>query len=91
MIRQVVRVDNRLGLHARAAAKLVHLASRFSSTIHISREGGTQEVDSKSILGVLMLAATEGVRLVISATGQDEEEAVQAICSLFESRFGEDN
>ena len=57
MIRQSVLVTNKLGLHARAAAKLVRLASRFSSEIHLSREDANQQIDSKSILGVLMLAA----------------------------------
>jgi phosphocarrier protein len=91
MIRQVVKVENKLGLHARAAARLVRMASRFSSTIHLSREGSSQEIDSKSILGVLVLAATEGTRLVVSINGQDEDEACQAICSLFESKFGEES
>jgi phosphocarrier protein len=91
MIRQVVKVENKLGLHARAAARLVRLASRFSSTIYLSREGSSQEIDSKSILGVLMLAATEGTRLVISVRGQDENEACQAIRSLFATKFGEES
>ena len=91
MIRQSVLVSNKLGLHARAAAKLVQLASRFSSEIHLSREDANQQIDSKSILGVLMLAASEGTRLVISIEGQDELEAVEAICGLFENKFGEEN
>lgn len=91
MIRQSVLVSNKLGLHARAAAKLVRLASRFSSEIHLSREDANQQIDSKSILGVLMLAASEGTRLVISIEGQDELEAVEAICGLFENKFGEQN
>ena len=72
MIRQSVLVSNKLGLHARAAAKLVRLASRFSSEIHLSREDANQQIDSKSILGVLMLAASKGTCLVISIEGQDE-------------------
>jgi phosphocarrier protein HPr len=91
MNRQSVLVTNKLGLHARAAAKLVRLASRFSSEIHLSREGANQKIDSKSILGVLMLAASMGTRLVISIEGQDEAEAGEAICRLFESKFGEEN
>ena len=91
MIRQSVLVSNKLGLHARAAAKLVRLASRFSSEIHLSREDANQQIDSKSILGVLMLAASKGTRLVISIEGQDELEAVEAICGLFENKFGEEN
>jgi phosphocarrier protein HPr len=91
MIRQSILVTNKLGLHARAAAKLVRLASRFASDIYISREDANQQIDSKSILGILMLAASKGTNLVISIDGQDEEEAKVAICELFETRFGEDN
>lgn len=91
MIRQSVLVENKLGLHARAAAKLVRLASRFSSEIHLSREDANQKIDSKSILGILMLAAAQGTRLVISIEGQDEAEAVDAIRQLFEAKFGEES
>ena len=84
-------VSNKLGLHARAAAKLVRLASRFSSEIHLSREDANQQIDSKSILGVLMLAASKGTRLVISIEGQDEAEAGEAIRTLFEGKFGEES
>jgi len=90
MIRQPVVVSNRLGLHARAAAKLVRLASRFSSDIFLSREDANQRIDSKSILGILMLAASKGTRLVFSIEGQDEDAARLAICDLFDSRFGEE-
>jgi phosphocarrier protein HPr len=89
MIRQSVLVVNRLGLHARAAAKLVQLASRFSSEIYLSREDANQKIDSKSILGVLMLAAKQGTPLIISIEGQDEMEAREAILQLFETKFGE--
>jgi phosphocarrier protein HPr len=91
MIRQSVLVSNQLGLHARAAAKLVRLASRFSSEIHLSREDANQQIDSKSILGILMLAAAKGTRLVISIEGQDEAEAGEAIRQLFEAKFGEES
>jgi phosphocarrier protein HPr len=91
MIRQSLLVENKLGLHARAAAKLVRLASRFSSEIHLSREDANQKIDSKSILGILMLAASKGTRLVISIEGQDEVEAGVAIRCLFEAKFGEEN
>lgn len=89
MIRQSIVVVNRLGLHARAAAKLVRLASRFSSEIHVSREELNQQINSKSILGVLMLAASQGTRLVLFIDGSDEVEARDAICELFENKFGE--
>ena len=91
MIRHSVLVCNNLGLHARAAAKLVRLASRFSSTIYLSRPDANQQIDSKSILGILMLAASKGTQLVISIEGEDEIEAGEAICQLFETKFGEEN
>jgi phosphocarrier protein HPr len=91
MIHQSVLVKNRLGLHARAAAKLVRLASRFSSEVHLSRADANQKIDSKSILGILMLAASKGTRLIISIEGEDEAEAGEAILRLFETKFGEEN
>jgi phosphocarrier protein HPr len=89
MIKLTLRVENKLGLHARAAAKLVRLASRFSSNIYLSREGANQQIDSKSILGILMLAASQGTCLVVSIEGCDESEAGKAIQLLFAQRFGE--
>ena len=80
-------LTNVLGLHARAAARLVRVACRFQSRITLSKEGRT--VDAKSILGVLMLTGTAGDRLVISAQGGDSEEAVAALQALIRSRFGE--
>jgi phosphocarrier protein HPr len=91
MIRQTVLVSNQLGLHARAAAKLVRLASRFSSEIHLSREDANQQIDSKSILGILMLAAAQGTRLIFTIEGEDEAEAGEAIGHLFETKFGEES
>ncbi|MBP1595575.1 MAG: Phosphotransferase system, phosphocarrier protein HPr [Acidobacteria bacterium] len=90
MIRQVIVVENRLGLHARAAAKLVHLTSRFVSDIFLAREGHAQAIDSKSILGVLKLGAAQGTRLVVSVEGPDESEAGEAIRRLFGEKFGEE-
>jgi phosphocarrier protein HPr len=89
MIRQIIVVENQLGLHARAAAKLVHLASRFRSDVYLAREGSEEAIDSKSILGILMLAAGRGSRLVVSIEGPDEVEADDAIRQLFAARFGE--
>ncbi len=89
MMQLTVEVTNKLGLHARAAAKLVRLASLFTSEIHLSLEGDHQTIDSKSILGILMLAAARGTRLVLSVHGQDEEEAGRAIQQLFREKFGE--
>ncbi|MBZ5496856.1 MAG: HPr family phosphocarrier protein [Acidobacteriia bacterium] len=91
MIRRVLVVENKLGLHARAAAKLVHLTSRFRSDIHLARDGYRQAIDGKSILGVLMLAAARGTRLVVSISGADEIEADEAIGQLFADKFGEES
>jgi phosphocarrier protein HPr len=82
-----VTLTNMLGLHARAAARLVQMASRFQSKITLSKDGRT--VDAKSILGVLMLAGAPGERLLLSAEGPDAEEAVEALSGLIRSRFGE--
>ena len=82
-------VTNRLGLHARAAAKLVKAAESFRSTILIATEDGSVTVNAKSILSVLTLAASKGSKLIISAEGTDEAEAFELIASLFEEGFGE--
>jgi len=84
-----VEIINRLGLHARAAAKFVHLASRFEAKILVSRD--SQEVNGKSILGLLLLAATSGTRLRISAEGMDESEAIDALTDFVASCFGEES
>ena len=89
MISLSVEVENSLGLHARAAAKLVQTASRFSSDIYLSREDADQRIDSKSILGILMLAASKGTCLAFFIEGKDEIEAGEAIRRLFRSKFGE--
>jgi phosphocarrier protein HPr len=90
MIRQSVQVKNPLGLHARAAAKLVRLASRYASEIYLSRESAMQQIDAKSILGILMLAASVGTRLELCISGIDEVEAGEALVQLFEAGFGEE-
>jgi phosphocarrier protein HPr len=82
-----VTLVNVLGLHARAAARFVQVASRFRSRITLSKDG--RAVDAKSILGVLMLAAALGDRLTLSARGEDAQEAVAALSALILSRFGE--
>ncbi|NNE67291.1 MAG: HPr family phosphocarrier protein [Pyrinomonadaceae bacterium] len=84
-----VLVVNRLGLHARAAAKLVKTAESFESRIIISSEDGSASANAKSILSLLTLAASKGGTLRISAEGADEIEAFETITSLFESGFGE--
>jgi phosphocarrier protein len=81
-------IRNRLGLHARAAAQLVHLANRFASDIRIVKDG--IEVNGKSIMGVLMLAAPRESRIVVRAAGPDAEEALAAIGDLIARKFGEE-
>ena len=88
MAERELAVTNRLGLHARAAAKLVHVAGAFSSQIYLAKEG--EEVDAKSILGILLLAAAQGSTVMLRCEGEDEEEALEAIAELFVDRFGED-
>jgi len=81
-------VLNRLGLHARAAAQLVRLANGFASEIHVLKDG--MEVNGKSIMGVLMLAAPKDTKILIRAIGLDAEEAVAAIGELIARKFGEE-
>ena len=88
MITRDVVIPNRLGLHARAAAKFVQTATRFRARILVRREGRT--MDGKSIMGVLLLAAARGTTIAISADGPDESDAVAALTSLVESGFGEE-
>ena len=85
--REVV-ITNRLGLHARAAARFVHAATRFCSQVRVTRSG--RSMDGKSIMGILLLAAGHGVTIDISADGPDERDAVEALCRLVETGFGEE-
>ena len=89
MVERTLTVVGQLGLHARAAAKLVRVASQFQSTIQLEREDTGQSADAKSILNVLMLAASSGTRLRATAKGPDEEKALSALDSLFADSFGE--
>ena len=79
---------NRLGMHARAAAKFVHLATRYSAHVRVSRDA--RQMDGKSIMGILLLAAACGSTITISADGADERDAVEALAALVQSGFGED-
>ena len=88
MISRKATIVNRLGLHARAAARLVNCASAFKADIWLRKNG--QSVNGKSIMGVLTLAAAKGSELTIEADGADQELAVEAITSLIRDRFGED-
>jgi phosphocarrier protein len=83
-----VTVVNQLGLHARAAARFVHLAARYKASIRVARD--TKVMDGKSIMGILLLAAGRGTTITISADGPDEVEAVAALVHLVETGFGED-
>jgi phosphocarrier protein len=82
-----LQIRNQLGLHARACALFVKTASRFKSEVLVSRDG--LEVNGKSIMGVMMLAAEYGSELLLRADGSDEQDAVSAIAKLIESKFGE--
>jgi phosphocarrier protein HPr len=89
MVERTLLIKTRLGLHARAAAKLVRVASGFQSQVQLRRVDGSLSVDAKSILSVLMLAAGCGTALQASADGIDEEAALDAIDQLFAEGFGE--
>ena len=88
MISRDVSVINQLGMHARAAAKFVHLAATFQARVKVARHG--REMDGKSIMGLLLLAAARGTIITISAEGADEQSAVEALVTLVQSGFGED-
>lgn len=87
MIKTVLTINNKLGLHARASAKLTKLASSFSSEIHLTRNG--RRVNAKSIMGVMMLAAGLGSEVELEIEGSDEAAAAQAIGALVADKFGE--
>jgi len=85
---QSVIVVNQLGMHARAAAKFVHLATRYHARVRVARDA--REMDGKSIMGILLLAAARGSTITITAEGSDEADAVDALAALVRSGFGED-
>ena len=87
MIERDVEIKNKLGLHARAAAKLVHTAARFKADIKIRK--GDEEVDGKSILGILLLAAGRGSSITLKADGEDERDALDAVEKLIDEKFDE--
>jgi phosphotransferase system HPr (HPr) family protein len=88
MIKNNITIINKLGLHARAASKLVNCASQFESEVFIGRNGN--QVNAKSIMGVMMLAASKGVELELEVDGGDEQACHQALVELIGNRFGED-
>jgi phosphocarrier protein HPr len=87
VIQREIEIKNKLGLHARAAAKLVHTAARFRSDIKVRK--GDEEVDGKSILGILLLAAGRGSTILLKADGDDERDALDAIEKLINAKFDE--
>jgi phosphocarrier protein len=87
MIKQTATISNKLGLHARASAKLTKLAGGFRCDLHLSRNG--RRVNAKSIMGVMMLAAGIGSEVEIEADGVDEQAALDAIAALINDKFGE--
>ena len=87
MIRSTVTISNKLGLHARASAKLTKLAGSFKSEIHLSRSG--RRINAKSIMGVMMLAAGLGSEVEIESEGDDQQAALDALISLINDKFGE--
>ncbi|MFA9454601.1 MAG: HPr family phosphocarrier protein [Candidatus Aminicenantaceae bacterium] len=88
MIAKTVTIKNKLGLHARAAVMLVNLANRFVSSVKIEKDGS--EIDGKSILGILTLAATQGSQITLRISGRDEGLAMEALVDLIEERFQEE-
>lgn len=88
MIRKEAKIINKLGLHARAAAKLVTLASGFNSDIKLAMNG--KQINGKSIMGVMMLAAAQGCTIELIVSGSDEQQATDAMLDLINSRFGEE-
>jgi phosphocarrier protein HPr len=87
MIQSSIQISNKLGLHARASAKLTKLAGSFKSEIHLSRNG--RRVNAKSIMGVMMLAAGLGTEVLIEVEGDDEQTAMEALRALIDGKFGE--
>jgi phosphocarrier protein HPr len=88
LIRRDLAIKNRLGLHARAAARFVHTASRFRSRVTAGRDG--RVMDGKSILGILLLAASQGTAIEVTAEGEDEGQAMDALEALVVGGFGEE-
>jgi phosphocarrier protein HPr len=89
MLEARLMVENRLGLHARAAAQLVKLTSEFRSDVTLIREDNSAIADAKSILSILTISASIGTPLVIQAHGDDEKKAIEAVVNIFSQKFGE--
>ena len=89
MVEQKIEIVNRLGLHARAAAKLVHAAGRYASDVAVVKDG--EVVDAKSILGILQLGAAQGSLVTVRCSGSDEIDALAAVVELIDGKFGEES
>jgi phosphocarrier protein len=87
MIEREVLIRNKLGLHARAAVKFVNLANRYKASVKVIKDD--TEIDGKSILGILTLAAVQGSSVVLRVSGKDQEEAIKALTELVKDKFGE--
>jgi phosphocarrier protein HPr len=87
MLRREIEIVNKLGLHARASAKLTQLAAKFDSDVQVMRDG--RKVNAKSIMGVMMLAAGKGSKITLEVAGPDEVQAMEALCALVHDCFGE--
>ena len=87
MIQQELEIINKLGLHARASAKLTQMAARYKSDVWLTRNG--RRINAKSIMGVMMLAAGKGAKVTLEADGPDEGDAIEALAGLVNDRFGE--
>lgn len=87
MVEKKITIKNKLGMHARAAVKFVNLANRFVSAVRIEKDGN--EIDGKSILGILTLAAIQGSKITLKISGKDEEVALKTLMALVEDRFQE--
>ncbi|HSF25278.1 MAG TPA: HPr family phosphocarrier protein [Blastocatellia bacterium] len=90
MQERIVTISNRLGLHARAAARLVRRAGQFTCEVELVRRDTGESADGKSILSVLLLAASSGTSLIVKTTGEDEDRAADELVELIESKFGEE-
>jgi phosphocarrier protein HPr len=87
MLKKKVLIKNKLGLHARAAVKFVNVANRFRSSVKVEKDGS--EIDGKSILGILTLAAVQGSSIILKVSGDDEEKALEALVALIDNKFQE--
>lgn len=87
MVERTITIKNKLGLHARAAVKFVNLANRYSASVKVIKDD--TEIDGKSILGILTLAAVQGSSVVLRVSGKDQDEAMKALTALIKDKFGE--